>query len=109
MADVSCGECLFSGTETVPKGQAAAIVCIVTYDAYAQLSVHALRRELRGEPYAGKPHVRFGEGGVSRLAHPYLYGFEEAVPKVLERGKMPEFGRSRKTKTWREAGSRSFS
>ena len=75
MADVSCGECLFSVTATVPKGQAAAIVCIVTYDAYAQLSVHALRRELRGEPYAGKPHVRFVEGGVSRLAHPYLYGF----------------------------------
>jgi len=64
MADVSSGDCLFSGTETVPKGQAAAIVCIVTYDAYAQLPVNALRRELRGEPYAGKPHVRFGEGGV---------------------------------------------
>ena len=47
-----------------------------TDDAHVQLSVNALRRELRGEPYAGKPHVRFGEGGVSRLAHPYLYGFE---------------------------------
>ena len=44
------------------KGQAAAIVGINTYDAYAQLPVNALRRELRGEPYAGKPHVRFGEG-----------------------------------------------
>ena len=51
-------------------------------DACAQLSVNALRRELRGEPYAGKPHVRFGEGGGEPRLAPYLYGFEEAVPKA---------------------------
>ena len=54
-------------------------------DTCAQLPVNALRRELRGEPYAGKPHVRFGEGGVSQLAHPYLYGTEWSMAERSSR------------------------
>ena len=44
-------------------------------DTYAQLPVNALRRELRGEPYAGKPHVRFGEGGMGRASQPRCCSF----------------------------------
>ena len=55
-------------------------------DACAQLSVNALRRELRGEPYAGKPHVRFGEGGVSFGSPPTSMDFviPDLVPGVCD-------------------------
>ncbi len=59
----TAGESLVLAPEIGLIGQAAASPCIG--DARAQLPANALRRELRGEPYAGKPHVRFGEGGVS--------------------------------------------
>jgi hypothetical protein len=52
-------------------------------NACAQLSVNALRRELRGEPYAGKPHVRFGEGGVSYGSPLPLWISERVRPRLI--------------------------
>ena len=46
--------------------------------------MNALRRELRGEPYAGKPHVRFGEGVVSLPRVKFVLHFEDSLPTSME-------------------------
>ncbi len=79
----TAGESLVLAPETGLIGQAAASPCIG--DARAQLPANALRRELRGEPYAGKPHVRFGEGGVSFGSPPTSMDFRSAFASLKSR------------------------